>query len=200
VIIIVAATIDFGGFAFSWLVDGRAVSAIGAAGLALALVLPACLWIKCPQRRGWMLPLLAAGLTLPLWSGLVSMAFGERLASTGIIIALATGALIGLAFADPIMGGLVSIAIVPAWLLGLLTEVLVHVEHASVTPGRHAPPELALAWWAAMVCAIAGVWAASARRPRRARAGHPVCWRCGYSLAGLMGPVCPECGASRIDA
>jgi hypothetical protein len=40
-------------------------------------------------------------------------------------------------------------------------------------------PRLAARWWP---------W----RRPWRAIEG--VCWNCGYSLRGLPGPVCPECG------
>jgi hypothetical protein len=53
---------------------------------------------------------------------------------------------------------------------------------------------MAAAWWMMLRLAAVG-WAAVQAR-RRDRRG--LCKHCGYDLAGLDGPTCPECGKQRI--
>ncbi|HLP83912.1 MAG TPA: hypothetical protein VK157_06140 [Phycisphaerales bacterium] len=50
-------------------------------------------------------------------------------------------------------------------------------------------------WLSAGIIALT-VWRAWLHWRRVRAARHLLCERCGYSLAGLTGPTCPECGAS----
>ena len=56
----------------------------------------------------------------------------------------------------------------------------------------------ALASWQIIVCASLIAWSRSVRRAKPWFGRPLTCKRCGYNMAGLREPVCPECGTNLL--
>lgn len=67
---------------------------------------------------------------------------------------------------------------------------------SGLSPGRGQPYlALVVPYWAVATASLTPVaWGAHRRRRRRRRGRSGLCRECGYSLAGNVSGVCPECG------
>lgn len=130
--------------------------------------------------------MLMIGATYAIWGPALGLCFGGF---GGVLHAIACTSFFVAVLKSPVTYAAPLCLLVPAWVLATAHDTYIQPQWYS---GGWTTHSIAVVLWNAMMYGWLTAAARCAERGRAARRG--LCEDCGYSLAGLTGDRCPECG------